>query len=162
MNGKKFYLTCAIPYVNAPPHVGHALELVQADAVFDKIIKDTFYMDFPTLISHLFLIAFFAWVTAGYFRGVLYEWDVPVSVGMPSKTFGIGIIEIGTVLGAIDLLFLSFVIVQFRYLFGGHALVQATTGLTYAEYARRGFFELVAVAALVLPLLLGLRNPSGF
>ena len=25
---------------------------------------------------------------------------------------------------------------------------------TYAEYARRGFFELVAVAALVLPLLL--------
>lgn len=30
---KKFYLTTAIPYVNAPPHIGFALELVQADAV---------------------------------------------------------------------------------------------------------------------------------
>jgi methionyl-tRNA synthetase len=30
---KKFYITCAIPYVNAPPHVGHALEFVQGDAI---------------------------------------------------------------------------------------------------------------------------------
>jgi len=30
---KKFYLTTAIPYVNAPPHVGHALEFTQADVV---------------------------------------------------------------------------------------------------------------------------------
>lgn len=29
----KFYLTTAIPYVNAPPHIGFALELVQADVV---------------------------------------------------------------------------------------------------------------------------------
>lgn len=29
----KFYLTTAIPYVNAKPHVGHALEFVQADAI---------------------------------------------------------------------------------------------------------------------------------
>jgi hypothetical protein len=32
--------------------------------------------------------------------------------------------------------------------------VRVTDALTYAEYARRGFFELVWVAALVLPLLL--------
>jgi hypothetical protein len=44
--------------------------------------------------------------------------------------------------------------VQFRYLFGGSELVRTLTGLSYAEYARRGFFELVAVAALTLPLLL--------
>lgn len=30
---KKFYITCAIPYVNAAPHVGHALEFVQGDAL---------------------------------------------------------------------------------------------------------------------------------
>ncbi len=30
---KKFYITAAIPYVNAKPHIGHALELVQADTV---------------------------------------------------------------------------------------------------------------------------------
>lgn len=27
----RFYVTTAIPYVNAPPHLGHALEFVQAD-----------------------------------------------------------------------------------------------------------------------------------
>lgn len=30
---KKFYITTAIPYVNARPHLGHALEFVQADAI---------------------------------------------------------------------------------------------------------------------------------
>ena len=29
----KFYITAAIPYVNAKPHIGHALEFVQADVV---------------------------------------------------------------------------------------------------------------------------------
>ena len=29
----KFYITTAIAYVNAPPHIGHALELVQADTI---------------------------------------------------------------------------------------------------------------------------------
>lgn len=29
----KFYITSAIPYVNAPPHIGHALEFVQADII---------------------------------------------------------------------------------------------------------------------------------
>lgn len=29
----KFYVTCAIPYVNALPHVGHALEFVQGDVI---------------------------------------------------------------------------------------------------------------------------------
>ncbi|MEK7636158.1 MAG: methionine--tRNA ligase [Patescibacteria group bacterium] len=30
---KKFYLTTAISYTNAPPHIGHALELVEADTI---------------------------------------------------------------------------------------------------------------------------------
>ncbi|MBI5621026.1 methionine--tRNA ligase [Candidatus Gottesmanbacteria bacterium] len=30
---KKFYLTSAIPYVNSFPHVGHALEFIQTDAI---------------------------------------------------------------------------------------------------------------------------------
>lgn len=29
----KFYITTAIPYVNASPHIGHALEFVQADVI---------------------------------------------------------------------------------------------------------------------------------
>ncbi len=30
---KKFYITTAIPYVNAAPHLGHTLEFVQADVL---------------------------------------------------------------------------------------------------------------------------------
>ena len=30
---KSFYITTTIPYVNADPHIGFALELVQADAI---------------------------------------------------------------------------------------------------------------------------------
>ena len=33
MATKKFYLTTTLPYVNAPPHIGFALEIVQADAI---------------------------------------------------------------------------------------------------------------------------------
>ncbi|MEK7212666.1 MAG: methionine--tRNA ligase [Patescibacteria group bacterium] len=29
----KFYLTTTLPYVNAPPHIGFALEIIQADAI---------------------------------------------------------------------------------------------------------------------------------
>ena len=38
----KFYITTAIPYVNAKPHIGHALEFVQADVVarYHKIVGD--------------------------------------------------------------------------------------------------------------------------
>ncbi len=42
---KKFYITTAIPYVNASPHIGFALELVQADAVarYHRLIGDDVY-----------------------------------------------------------------------------------------------------------------------
>lgn len=38
----KFYITTAIPYVNAPPHIGHALEFVQADVVarYHRLLED--------------------------------------------------------------------------------------------------------------------------
>lgn len=38
----KFYITTAIPYVNAPPHVGHALEFVQADTIarYHRLLGD--------------------------------------------------------------------------------------------------------------------------
>ncbi len=33
MASDKFYITTTLPYVNAPPHIGFALEIVQADAI---------------------------------------------------------------------------------------------------------------------------------
>ncbi|MCC5574723.1 DUF4173 domain-containing protein [Microtetraspora sp. AC03309] len=53
-------------------------------------------------------------------------------------------------LAGLDLLFASFVTVQITVLFGGSRRVLSTAGLTYAEYARSGFFELVTVSVFVL------------
>lgn len=38
----KFYITTAIPYVNAKPHIGHALEFVQADTItrYHKVLGE--------------------------------------------------------------------------------------------------------------------------
>ena len=51
-------------------------------------------------------------------------------------------------LALLDALFLAFVIVQLAVLFGGHDRVLRTTGLTYAEYARSGFWQLLAVGGV--------------
>src|SRR5262249_10933126 len=74
--------------------------------------------------------------------------------------------EVAVVLAIVNVVFAAFVAVQIRYLFGGRALVEARLHLTHAQYARHGFFELLAVSLLVLPLLFGahalLRHRSPF
>ncbi len=56
-------------------------------------------------------------------------------------------------LAALDLLFGTFVGVQLSVLFGGSRHVLETAGLTYAEYARQGFAQLMTVAVLTLIVL---------
>ena len=51
-------------------------------------------------------------------------------------------------LALLDALFLAFVLVQLTVLFGGHDRVLRTSGLTYAEYARSGFWQLLAACTL--------------
>jgi Domain of unknown function (DUF4173) len=62
----------------------------------------------------------------------------------------VGLAEWAIPLVLLDLLFLAFVAVQVTVLFGGHDHVLETAGLTYAEYARQGFWQLLAAAALTL------------
>src|SRR5215210_3386303 len=128
--------------------------LVAADAIFERLIIEVFGFDLAEVFSHLFLITFFAWITAGLLWAGLMA-QVPENFAIPRpRVLSLGIVEVGIVLGLLDLLFLTFVVIQVRYLFGGAGRVATTAGLTYAEYARRGFFELVTVTALALPLLL--------
>lgn len=60
-----------------------------------------------------------------------------------------------TALVALDVLFVAFVAFQITVLFGGHATVLETVGLTYAEYARDGFFQLMVAAGLTLGVVAG-------
>ncbi len=56
--------------------------------------------------------------------------------------------------GCIGALFAVFILFQARYLFGGNDVVLKTENLSYADYARRGFFELVTVTVMALPMLM--------
>jgi hypothetical protein len=62
-------------------------------------------------------------------------------------------VEVAVSLSLIALLFALFIVFQISYLFGGEANI-VNSGFTYAEYARRGFGELVVVAFASLIILL--------
>ena len=81
------------------------------------------------------------------------DWQNLDNSKLPS-VFTLGTVETVIILGLVNLLFAGFVAAQLPYLFGGMELVQNTPDFKLAEYARRGFGELVFVSALVLPMLL--------
>ena len=59
-------------------------------------------------------------------------------------------VETATVLILLNAMFVTFLVIQIGYLFGG----VDENPVTLAEHARRGFFELVSVASLVLAVVL--------
>lgn len=126
-----------------------------ADPVFEKAWQRLFSFDFPGLIRRLVVVAVWGWIAAGFGHQLLLPLPLPASLeNAPSAPRRSPRVEVLTALSLLAALFLAFVVVQVRYLFGDDTLVRETVDLTYAEYARRGFFELVAVAALLLPVLL--------
>ena len=125
-----------------------------ADAVFAQALSAFVLPD--DVVAHAFLLLL------GYGSGAALLWPTlcvrtPEQPEVPAPTtHALGVTEIAIVLGSLALLFAAFVGVQLRYLFGGAEAVQASLDLTYAEYARRGYFELVTASLLLLPVLAGL------
>ena len=75
---------------------------------------------------------------------------VPPPVRRPiDRLRGLGALEALVILLVIDLVVATFVGLQLAYLFGGLDTL-AAIGMTYSDYARRGFFELVAAACLAV------------
>src|SRR6266567_3090224 len=118
-----------------------------ADAVFHDVAADLFKIDFGAVMGHIVLFSIFAVTSAGYLRGAMLRAAPSRSLTEGDSKVALGVIPVATALGLVDLLFLVFVVIQVRYLFGGAELIATATGLTYAEYARRGFFELVTASA---------------
>jgi hypothetical protein len=142
---------------------------IAADAVFKSLVTGVLpSLDHP--LEHVALTVGAAWLSAGLLRDLPAAREEqrlvsPATMRRKRIALSLGTTEVAIALGALNVLFLSFVLVQFRYLFGGQGLVEARAHLTYAEYARHGFFELVAVAVLVMLVLLGadalLRESGG-
>jgi hypothetical protein len=128
-----------------------------ADAVFANFLQGAFawLQDYPQLLAHLILSLSLSWLALALARRAFTaKKNSPVLEDYANLDFlRLGAPTAITAVALVDLLFLSFVLVQAVYLFGGSDTL-VRTGLTYSEYARRGFFELVMVAALVLGLIL--------
>ncbi len=145
-------LVLAIPIV-----LVFAAMLSSADPVFEKAMKYIFDIErLPEYIFRLSYIVIGMYLLTGVFLFAILssrEERLTAPENPRLKPF-IGFIESAVVLGSVSLLFAVFVVIQFRYFFGGVENITAE-GFTYAEYARRGFGELVAVAFFSLVLFFG-------
>jgi hypothetical protein len=151
-------LVIALPIV-----VFFAALLASADLVFSRYLRDLLDFlnleDLPEYLWRAFYILLLAYLLAGVYLHALFNSRDEKLIGYekPLLPSFLGMTESAIVLGGVDLLFAAFVAIQFRYFFGGQANIHID-GYTYAEYARRGFAELVAVAFFSLLLFLGLST----
>jgi hypothetical protein len=133
---------------------------IAADAVFKNLLVSA-VPDVRHAWSHVLIGTGIAWLASGLLRDLLATRDDQRLVASGVAAFRVrrralvGPTEVAVALGIVNALFVAFVVVQIRYLFGGSGLVESRLHLTYAQYARHGFFELLAVSILVLPLLFG-------
>ncbi|MED7927183.1 DUF4153 domain-containing protein [Nonomuraea sp. LP-02] len=125
------------------------LLFASADAVFasyaERLMAAPAWAE--SLPGRIVLFALFAVLLAAVVLVALRPVNDPVG---PERKFAVSRSVWLVPLTAVNLLFASFVAVQITALFGGDTLVLRTAGLTYAEYARQGFFQLVVVSVFVL------------
>jgi hypothetical protein len=137
--------------------------LSSADLVFANRLEDFIQLfrleRLPEYIFRGFYILAAAYALAGAIlhAGQKSQDEKLIGEEKPLVPTFLGFTEASIVLGAVNVLFLLFVIIQFQYFFGGQTNISAE-GYTYAEYARKGFGELVAVAVFSTLLFLGLSG----
>ena len=127
--------------------------LAAADPIFEQKLSDLLAIFKIENLPEYFFRTINILLMAYLFIGVLVQAIFPKTIEAkpqpndPSIKKFLGSQETSIVLGSIILLFASFLVIQFRYFFGGEANINEA-GFTYSEYARRGFGELITVAML--------------
>jgi Domain of unknown function (DUF4173) len=128
--------------------------LVSADPLFGRLVDSVFDVDVVLVIGHVAGVAIAGYFATGLLRAAVVRSRPAHAFPERPRWLALGHIELSLLLALVDALFAVFVWIQVRYLFGGEEWLHQVPGLTYSAYARRGFFELCAVTALVLPMLL--------
>ncbi len=127
--------------------------LASADVVFESFFSSLNILDPAVLFGHLILILFGAYTMMVLLRlGATQGATDPIA-----KAPGLGHIEAGIVLGAINLLFSAFAVAQLMTVLGGAEEALARANLDSKHFARQGFFQLLWVAGLTLGLLMVLH-----
>ena len=143
-----------------------AVLFASADPIFGRGIEELLGLriDLGDLPGRVLFVLAVTWVTAGLLT-IAVEGVPPAesaslgaAAAAPTATFDrfLGTAEAVIVLTGVVGTFGLFVGLQMAYLFGGLDTM-AVAGITYADYARRGYFELVAAAGLAGGVLVGLE-----
>lgn len=135
-----------------------ALLLVSADPVFSKELAKLLDLErFLEYAVRMVMVGIIGYLISGIYGYAISKSQRSDLIGLNKPWFSafLGFTESSIILVGVNLLFAFFVTVQFKYFFGGQENI-VIDGYTYAEYARKGFGELVWVAILSLMLFLGL------
>lgn len=143
-----------------------AVLFASADPIFNRGFEDLLNLriDLGDLPGRVIFVLAIAWLAGGLLSvaatGLPAMERASLGAATRSATIGagraLGTTEAIVVLIAIDLVVGLFVGLQLAYLFGGLDTL-AAAGMKYSDYARRGYFELVAAAALAGGVLVALE-----
>jgi hypothetical protein len=134
-----------------------AVLFASADPIFRRGLEDLlgWQLDLGSLGGRVVFTLACAWLAVGLL--MVAATGIPpferASLGAAARTplaidaARLGTMEAIVVLAIVDVVIGLFVVLQIAYLFGGQSTLVAA-GMTYSDYARRGFFELVAAACL--------------
>lgn len=137
----------------------------QADLAFAKFINSFITITISERTAQYCALLLFAFVAALSFLSYIFFPKATPQAATPKKSTATALssdksIEIAVFLGLIATLCLVFIGFQVTYLFGGETTI-VNAGFTYAEYARRGFWELLMVSMLSLVVLLTSEKYAG-
>ena len=138
-----------------------AVLLAQADMLFDRLTANFLSAIWEHLDAAVVRVLL-GLLCAPFLFSLLYALGrpKPLAEGKPAAIPKLDGAVAMMALGGLDGLYLFFVVVQARALFGGEAYL-AEMGISYAGYARSGFFQLVFVALLNLGVVLALLQLTG-
>ena len=139
------------------------LLLASADTIFSDMLGSAFdwqkFDIFDNFVQHAIIILLLTWFGTAALWHALSKSGKQLAIQPDKPLFKpfLGMTETSIALISLNVLFAFFLVVQFRYFFAGSANV-SIDGFTFSEYARRGFFELVAVALIASVLYFSLAS----
>jgi hypothetical protein len=120
-----------------------------ADPLFAQYTNDV-AAALDDVVERMGTITALAWVMGGMLAApLLARFPAEVELERPRAGIADGL---AVALALVLALFAAFLAVQARALLGGADWVESRVGLSYSEYARGGFFQLLACAGIALPL----------
>jgi hypothetical protein len=121
-----------------------------ADVTFENYLSQLSALVSKTTLQHLLLVLIMGWLALGLLASA---WQPRSTYASPALSVKLGDTETLVLMGLLAMLFVAFAMLQMSHLLHDGAGIAQSTGLTIAEYARHGFFQLLWIAALALAVL---------